>query len=109
MGTLLKVIMVGNERVGKTCLMNRLVSKKMNTTYKATIGVDFMSKDITVDGVEAVIQIWDTAGQERYQSLGTSFYRGAEGCVLVFDVTNPSSFESLEKLRNDFITNSEFN
>ena len=55
--TLLKVIIVGNERVGKTCLMNQLVSKKMNTTYKATIGADFMSKDITVDGVEAVIQV----------------------------------------------------
>ena len=59
-----------------------------------------------MDGDElksVTLQIWDTAGQERYQSLGVAFYRGAEACILVFDVTNPKSFENLDVWKNDFL------
>lgn len=62
-----------------------------------------MAKDVTVDGKQVTLQIWDTAGQERFQSLGGAFYRGADCCVLVYDITNSKSFESLESWRDEFL------
>ena len=68
-------------------------------TYKPTIGVDFFSKKLEIPlgdrVVQVLLQLWDTAGQERYQALGTAFYRGAEACILVFDITNKESFDHL--------------
>ena len=75
------------------------IRKTALTAYKPTIGADFFSKKLEIAMEEeqytVTIQIWDTAGQERYQALGTAFYRGAEACVLVFDITNLDSFEHL--------------
>ena len=79
---LLKVIILGESGVGKTSLMNQYVNKKFSNHYIATIGADFLTKDIIVDDYLVTMQIWDTAGQERYQSLGVAFYRGADCCVL---------------------------
>ena len=59
---------------------------------KPTIGADFWKKEVLIDGQIRSLQIWDTAGQEKYQSLGFSFYRGADACVLVYDITNRESF-----------------
>jgi len=80
------------ESVGKTSVMNRYSSGKFTGQYKATIGADFLSKEIFVSdqfGVRrpVTLQIWDTAGQERFQSLGNSFYRGSDACLLVYDIT----------------------
>mmetsp|Transcript_19464 Transcript_19464/g.47867 ORF Transcript_19464/g.47867 Transcript_19464/m.47867 type:complete len:103 (+) Transcript_19464:54-362(+) len=93
---ILKVIILGDSGVGKTSLMNQYVSKKFTNQYKATIGADFLTKEVTIDGRVVTMQIWDTAGQERFQSLGVAFYRGADCCVLVFDLTVPKTFDSLE-------------
>ena len=71
---LLKVIILGDSGVGKTSLMNQYVNKKFNAQYKATIGADFLTKEVTVDDRLVTMQIWDTAGQERFQSLGVAFY-----------------------------------
>ncbi|KAF7389272.1 hypothetical protein HZH66_010409 [Vespula vulgaris] len=71
--------------------------------YKATIGADFLTKEVMVDDRVVTMQIWDTAGQERFQSLGVAFYRGADCCVLVFDVSAPTSFKSLESWRDEFL------
>ncbi|CAM9163198.1 unnamed protein product [Chrysoparadoxa australica] len=101
---LLKVTVLGSSGVGKTSLMNQYVHKKFTDRYKATIGADFLNNEVMVDGRPVTLQIWDTAGQERFQSLGVAFYRGAEACVLVYDITNPSSFEQLDGWRKDFIT-----
>lgn len=101
--TLLKVIILGDSGVGKTSLMNRYVNKKFSTQYKATIGADFVTKDVVVDDKLVTMQIWDTAGQERFQSLGVAFYRGADCCVLVYDVTAPTSFKSLDSWRDEFL------
>jgi len=101
--TLLKVIILGDSGVGKTSLMNRYVNKKFSTQYKATIGADFVTKDVVVDDKLVTMQIWDTAGQERFQSLGVAFYRGADCCVLVYDVTAPSTFKSLDSWRDEFL------
>lgn len=101
--TLLKVIILGDSGVGKTSLMNRYVNKKFSTQYKATIGADFVTKDVVVDDRLVTMQIWDTAGQERFQSLGVAFYRGADCCVLVYDVTAPTTFKSLDSWRDEFL------
>ena len=77
--------------VGKTSLMNQYVNEKFSTQYKATIGADFLTKEIMLDDKLVTMQIWDTAGQERFQSLGVAFYRGADACVLVYDITNPKA------------------
>ncbi|VDN07859.1 unnamed protein product [Thelazia callipaeda] len=100
---LLKVIILGDSGVGKTSLMNQYVNKKFSNQYKATIGADFLTKDITVGDRTVTMQIWDTAGQERFQSLGVAFYRGADCCVLTYDITNASSFRSLESWRDEFL------
>eukprot|EP00798_Chlamydomonas_sp_ICE-L_P030908 gene30908-35960_t len=100
---LLKVIVLGDSGVGKTSLMNQYVQKKFSKEYKATIGADFLTKEIEVDDKTVTMQIWDTAGQERFQSLGVAFYRGADCCVLVHDVNNTKSFDNLETWRDEFL------
>ncbi|KAI9671472.1 MAG: Rab GTPase ypt7 [Alyxoria varia] len=100
---LLKVIILGDSGVGKTSLMNQYVNKKFSASYKATIGADFLTKEIVIDDRVVTMQIWDTAGQERFQSLGVAFYRGADCCVLCFDVTNTKSFDTLESWRDEFL------
>ncbi|EEA06985.1 Rab7 GTPase protein, putative [Cryptosporidium muris RN66] len=100
---LLKVIILGDSGVGKTSLMNQYVNKKFSMQYKATIGADFLTKDIVIDNKLVTLQIWDTAGQERFQSLGVAFYRGADCCALVYDMTNPKSFDGLEAWREEFL------
>ncbi|KAK5260485.1 hypothetical protein LTR40_004082 [Exophiala xenobiotica] len=100
---LLKVIILGDSGVGKTSLMNQYVNKKFSTSYKATIGADFLTKEVTVDDRIVTLQLWDTAGQERFQSLGVAFYRGADCCVLVYDVNSAKSFETLDSWRDEFL------
>eukprot|EP00890_Picochlorum_soloecismus_P006480 jgi/Picsp_1/6833/NSC_04170-R1_rab family gtpase len=101
--TLLKVIILGDSGVGKTSLMNQYVNKKFSSQYKATIGADFLTKEVEVDDRVVTMQIWDTAGQERFQSLGVAFYRGADCCVLTYDVNNTKSFENLENWMEEFL------
>lgn len=100
---LLKVIILGDSGVGKTSLMNQYVNRKFSNQYKATIGADFLTKEVMVDDRMVTMQIWDTAGQERFQSLGVAFYRGADCCVLVYDVTTPSTFKTLDSWRDEFL------
>ncbi|KAL4367331.1 hypothetical protein GQ457_05G008770 [Hibiscus cannabinus] len=101
--TLLKVIVLGDGGVGKTSLMNQYVYNKFNPLYKATIGADFVTKELQIDDKLVTLQIWDTAGQERFQSLGSAFYRGADCCVLVFDVNIQRSFEMLSNWHEEFL------
>merc|ERR1711998_216105 len=107
---LLKVIILGDSSVGKTSLMNMYVNRKFNNQYKATIGADFLTKEVMVthngDQHLVTMQIWDTAGQERFQSLGVAFYRGADACILVFDLTSKKSFDNLDTWREEFLVQS---
>ncbi|KAJ5066423.1 ras-related protein rab-7a [Anaeramoeba ignava] len=91
---LFKVILLGDAGVGKTSLMNTYVNQTFSEQYKATIGADFLTKEL---------KIWDTAGQERFQSLSVAFYRGADCCVLIYDVNDLKTFESLEVWRDEFL------
>lgn len=93
---LYKVLILGDANVGKTSLMNAFILNKFSHIYKATIGADFLTKEIDVDGENVTLQIWDTSGQERYNSLGTPFYRGADCCILVYDVTRATSLENID-------------
>ncbi|XP_013602853.1 PREDICTED: ras-related protein RABG2-like isoform X2 [Brassica oleracea var. oleracea] len=101
--TLLKVIFLGDSGVGKTSLMNQYVYKKFNRQYKATIGADFVTKELHIEDKSVTLQIWDTAGQERFHSLGAAFYRGADCCVLVYDVNDLKSFETLNTWHSEFL------
>ena len=101
-----KVVAIGDSGVGKTSLIQMFEQSKFTESFKPTIGADFSNKEITIDGKVVTLQIWDTAGQERYQSLGTAFYRGADCCFLVYDITNPSSFENLINWKQSFLQKS---
>ncbi|ESQ30557.1 hypothetical protein EUTSA_v10011767mg [Eutrema salsugineum] len=81
----------------------RYVNKKFSNQYKATIGADFLTKEVQFEDRLFTLQIWDTAGQERFQSLGVAFYRGADCCVLVYDVNSAKSFEDLNNWREEFL------
>ncbi|KAJ0229320.1 Ras-related protein RABG3c [Hirschfeldia incana] len=83
--------------------MNQFVNRKFSNQYKATIGADFLTKEVQIDDRIFTLQIWDTAGQERFQSLGVAFYRGADCCVLVNDVNVMKSFENLNNWREEFL------
>ncbi|XP_065910499.1 ras-related protein rab7-like [Dysidea avara] len=100
---MLKIMLLGDSKVGKTSLMNQFVSKKFIEMYKASIGADFLTKEVMVDDKLVTMQIWDTTGNARFQSLQQAFYRGSDCCVLVFDVTNNSSFCTLHKWRDEFL------
>merc|ERR1712039_229119 len=86
-----------------TSLMNKFVNDKFSKQYKATIGADFLTKDVIIGDSQVTMQIWDTAGQERFQSLGVAFYRGADSCVLVYDITDGKSFDSLSGWKEEFL------
>eukprot|EP01117_Protostelium_nocturnum_P003005 TRINITY_DN13934_c0_g1_i1.p1 TRINITY_DN13934_c0_g1~~TRINITY_DN13934_c0_g1_i1.p1 ORF type:complete len:211 (-),score=55.95 TRINITY_DN13934_c0_g1_i1:59-691(-) len=100
---LLKVILLGDSGVGKSCLMNQYVHQQFAFEYKATIGADFLTKHIIIEDVPVTMQIWDTAGQERFQSLGVAFYRGADCCALVFDINSEKSFDSVTSWKEEFL------
>ena len=101
-----KLVVLGDTGVGKTTLINRFVNDEFRADFKATIGADFSSKTMDVDGHQVILQIWDTAGQERFHSVGAAFYRGTDACILVYDCTQPESFNRLEFWRDDLFTKS---
>lgn len=101
--TFLKVVLLGDGGVGKSSLMNRFVSGKFDSQSFHTIGVEFLNKDVTVEGQSYTLQIWDTAGQERFKSLRTPFYRGSDLCLLVYAVDDVESFKNLAMWRKEFL------
>ena len=83
------MVVIGESGVGKTSLVQSLkTGKGTSKDFRATIGCDFHNHTIQIEDKRVTLQIWDTAGQERYNSLGKAFYRGAEACLLVYDITN---------------------
>ena len=90
-----KVLLLGNSNVGKSSLFLRFVDDIWNDTFVPTIGVDFKIKTFDIDEKKIKMQIWDTAGQERFKNIIASYYRGAHGILLIFDVTDKDSFKNL--------------
>ncbi|KAF4739413.1 hypothetical protein FOZ63_031354, partial [Perkinsus olseni] len=93
---LFKLLIIGDSGVGKSCLLLRFCDDEFNEKQLATIGVDFKVKYLSLMGKRLKLAIWDTAGQERFRTLTSSYYRGAQGIVLVYDVASRESFENLE-------------
>lgn len=91
-----KIIMIGPAYSGKTSLVRRYIFKEFSDNYNVTVGLDFQSKTIQMNGKCISLQIWDTAGTEMFQSLTASYYRNSSGAIVVFDVTDEKSFESLD-------------
>uniref|UniRef100_A0A8B9PHK5 small monomeric GTPase n=1 Tax=Apteryx owenii TaxID=8824 RepID=A0A8B9PHK5_APTOW len=100
-GLTLKLLLVGDSAVGKSSLLLRFTEGAFEPCLKPTIGVDFKVKKMVVDGHAVQLAIWDTAGQERFRTLTPSYYRGAQGVVLVYDVTRKDTFTGLESWLNE--------
>lgn len=98
---LMKLIVVGDSGTGKSCLLHRFVEDTFSEDQTQTIGVEFGAKVVHLLGKKVKLQIWDTAGQERYKSVTRSYYRGAVGCLVVYDVTSRSSFEHIPQWLSD--------
>ena len=90
-----KLLMIGDSGVGKTCLLLRYANDSFSPTFITTIGIDFKIKTVPIDNHVVKLQIWDTAGQERFRTITTSYFRGAQGILLVYDVTDRGSFENV--------------
>lgn len=93
---LFKLLIIGESGTGKSALLVRFADDIFSEGYVSTIGVDFKIRTVELDGKTVKLQIWDTAGQERFQTIVSSYYRGAHGICLVYDITNPLSFERLQ-------------
>ena len=89
---LFKYIIVGDSSVGKSCFMLRYTDSRFKANHEITIGLEFGSKTIKLQKQEIKLQIWDTAGQENFRSIARSYYRGAVGIILMYDITNKDSF-----------------
>eukprot|EP00341_Mesodinium_pulex_P007226 CAMPEP_0116915112 /NCGR_PEP_ID=MMETSP0467-20121206/17733_1 /TAXON_ID=283647 /ORGANISM="Mesodinium pulex, Strain SPMC105" /LENGTH=214 /DNA_ID=CAMNT_0004591711 /DNA_START=31 /DNA_END=675 /DNA_ORIENTATION=+ len=94
---LFKVVLIGDSGVGKSNLLSRFTRNEFNLESKSTIGVEFATKSINVDGKVVKAQIWDTAGQERYRAITSAYYRGAVGALLVYDISKHVTFENVER------------
>jgi len=94
---LFKYIIIGDTGVGKSCLLLQFTDKRFKADHDLTIGVEFGSRNVNVDDKSIKLQIWDTAGQESFRSITRSYYRGAAGAILVFDVTRRETFTHLNR------------
>ncbi|XP_043282891.1 ras-related protein Rab-18-like [Venturia canescens] len=94
--TTLKVLMIGESNVGKSSILLRFTEDEFYDNMQSTVGMDYKTKQITIDGNSVKLAIWDTAGQERFRTLTPSYYRDGQGAILVYDVTDRNTFVKLE-------------
>lgn len=92
---LFKYIIIGDTGVGKSCLLLQFTDKRFQPVHDLTIGVEFGARMVTIDNKQIKLQIWDTAGQESFRSITRSYYRGAAGALLVYDITRRDTFKHL--------------
>lgn len=98
---LFKLLLIGDSGVGKSCLLLRFADNSYLDSYISTIGVDFKIRTVEQDGKTIKLQIWDTAGQERFRTITSSYYRGAHGIIVVYDVTDQESFNNVKTWLNE--------
>jgi len=98
---LIKLLLIGDSGVGKSCLLLRFSDDSFTPSFITTIGIDFKIRTVELEGKRIKLQIWDTAGQERFRTITTAYYRGAMGILLVYDVTDEKSFANIRNwIRN---------
>ena len=102
-----KIVLIGDTSVGKTNILSKYLSDEFDPESKATVGVEFGTKNFKIENNIVKVQIWDTAGQERYRSITNAYYKGAKGALLVYDITNKKSFDNLDKWISDLKTNGD--
>ena len=106
---LMKLILVGDSGVGKTNILSKYLKNDFDPDSKATVGVEFGTKNIEIDNKRIKVQIWDTAGQERYKSITSTYYKGAKGAFIVYDITRKSTFDNIDKWIGDLKNNGDEN
>eukprot|EP00053_Salpingoeca_punica_P006510 m.61502 g.61502 ORF g.61502 m.61502 type:complete len:214 (+) comp13727_c0_seq1:268-909(+) len=103
-----KILIVGQSNVGKTSIVMRYTQNKVPGNYKMTIGVDFFSKTVTLqDGKDIQLQLWDIAGQERFSAMSPIYYRNADACVIVFDLSTKKTFEEVGKWKESLANHAD--
>ncbi|XP_031104085.1 ras-related protein RABA5a-like [Ipomoea triloba] len=106
---LFKIVMVGDSAVGKSNLLARFARDEFYSNSKSTIGVEFQTQKMEINGKEVKAQVWDTAGQERFRAVTSAYYRGAVGALLVYDVSRRLTFESIGRWLSELQNHSDMN
>ncbi|KAL7124574.1 hypothetical protein ABFS83_14G057800 [Erythranthe nasuta] len=101
---LFKIVVIGDSAVGKSNLLSRFARDEFDHNSKATIGVEFQTQVLELDGKEVKAQVWDTAGQERFRAVTSAYYRGAVGALVVYDITRNTTFESIKRWLDELNT-----
>ncbi|WOK97040.1 ras-related protein RABA5a-like [Canna indica] len=106
---LFKIVMIGDSAVGKSNLLARFARNEFYPNSKSTIGVEFQTQKMHIEGKEIKAQIWDTAGQERFKAVTSAYYRGAVGALVVYDISRRQTFDSIGRWLNELHTHSDMN
>ena len=106
---LFKLILIGDSSVGKSNILLKYLRNEFDENSKATVGVEFGTKNILINGKKIKIQIWDTAGEERYRSITSAYYKGAKGAFIVYDITRKTTFDNIDKWISDLKLNGDKN
>ncbi|KAJ6741508.1 DRAB11-RELATED [Salix viminalis] len=106
---LFKIVLIGDSAVGKSNLLARFARNEFYPSSKSTIGVEFQTQKMGINGKEIKAQIWDTAGQERFRAVTSAYYRGAVGALLVYDISRRQTFDSIGRWLNELQTHSDMN
>ena len=106
---LFKLILIGDSSVGKSNILLKYLKGEFDKNSKATVGVEFGTKNIMINNKKIKIQIWDTAGQERYRSITSAYYKGAKGALIVYDITRKNTFDNIDKWISDLKLNGDKN
>ena len=106
---LFKLLIIGESGVGKTCLLLRFTDDSFTANHLTTIGIDFKIKIINLEEKQIKLQIWDTAGQERFRTITKTYYKGAHGIILTYDVTDENSFKNIRNWVKQIEQNAQTN
>lgn len=106
---LFKIVLIGDSAVGKSNLLARFARDEFYPNSKSTIGVEFQTQKMDINGKEIKAQIWDTAGQERFRAVTSAYYRGAVGALIVYDISRRQTFDSIGRWLNELHTHSDMN
>lgn len=99
----IKLLTIGDSAVGKTCLISQFARDSFNPNFITTIGIDYKIKEVDIDGSKYKLLIWDTAGQERFRTITTSYFRGCQGILLVYDITVKKTFDNVSNWMDQII------